>query len=160
MYACGKYSIRMWSSIIVTATTSNWQSLQPNVRPLPLLRKAPAALIIFVCFLLSTFSCGGACMLSRRVFTSTKCIPSALMEMMSISRWPDLQFLSITVCPFSVRCLQARSSPACPSFCLLCPSPSILPPHSLLSLSFACCLRTHCLLCRIRCGCLLLCSLL
>ena len=141
MYACGKYSIRMWSSIIVTATTSNWQSLQPNVRPLPLLRKAPAALIIFVCFLLSTFSCGGACMLSRRVFTSTKCIPSGLMEIISISRCPDLQFLSMTVCPISVRYLQASSSPICPSFCLLFPAPSILPPP--LSLSPPCSCSHH-----------------
>ena len=139
---------------------SNRHSLPPNACPLPLFRKAAAAFVILICFFLSTLSCGGAWMLSRRVFTSTKCIPSASTEMMSISRWLDLQFLSITVCPFSVRWLQARSSPACPSFCLLCPSPSILPPHSLLSLSFACCLRTHCLLCRIRCGCLLLCSLL
>ena len=136
MYACGIYSVCTLSSINVTAIMSNWQSAMPNSFPLLLLRKHPAALIILLCLVWFTFSWGGACMFSLRVFTSTKCIPSALTEIMSISRWPALQFLSIIVCPLSIRNLQAMSSPSCPSLCLLFPSPSILPPHSSWWLSF------------------------
>ena len=119
MYASGIYSNSVVLSVKMTATTSKWHSPLPKDGPLWFRRNPLAAEAILLCFAKSTLSCGGACMFSRRAFTSTKCIPSALAEMISISRCPLLKFLSSIVCPFACSASQARSSPRFPIVCLL-----------------------------------------
>lgn len=150
MYASGKYSTCAVFFVKVTATMSKWHSLLPNGIPRLLRRKPFAALAILLCFVRSTFSCGGACMFSRRAFTSTKCIPSAAFEMMSISRCPVRKLRSRIRCPLPSSSLQAMSSPWRPVICLLFPLFSILPPHPSEQLLFPWCFHNHPRWCRTR----------
>ena len=135
--ACGKYCTVYLSPSNTTLTISKTQS----VSYIPFLSSHfPAAASSFLRLAGPTFSSGAASIGRTRLLTSTKCIPSAAMEMMSISKCPHLQFLARTVCPAAIRYAAATSSPLRPTIPRLPPSPVIIQSFSDLTANVLSCL--------------------
>ena len=77
-----------------------------------------AAAVILACLVRVTLTSGSASAGAFLVFTSTICSSLSFKLMISSSRCEFLQFLSMILCPCSIKYEQAFSSPIFPVVCL------------------------------------------